>query len=427
MIARAAVTVIAVALAGSASAHGAPSGAGWAITEADPAVAPMVPLSLAPGGRVLLKGSECDATTCSTVLATHAPGGPFERAARLRDQIHASTPLRAGAALLVTSPFGPSRLTAVDVTPAGRVARSAVLERRRAADVAIASDRRGTAAVAWRTTAAPWRLRVRVRRRDGGAFGRARTIASFRREDDFGNAALAVGARGEVAALWAADGAVRSRVLRRGARRFGPALRAGRSDRVARIAAAYTAGGTLAAIWSSADAGEEQDRVAIVRVAGLRPGAGRFARSVRLGEGADRETLVFGHGMAVRAVAAGRTANVAWTTRSMRVRLATLHADGSVTAARTLDARGTLADAAGSWTGRALFTWTHDPLGPSSAARAVLRLTPAMLGSIEPAGPAGSRATAAVLDDAATRALVTWGAGDPVLSNRRGIAERRVP
>ena len=59
------LTVIAVALVASASAHGASSGVGWAITEADPAVAPMVPLSLAPDGRVLMEGWECDATACS--------------------------------------------------------------------------------------------------------------------------------------------------------------------------------------------------------------------------------------------------------------------------------------------------------------------------------------------------------------------------
>jgi hypothetical protein len=427
MTARAASTAVAIVLAASASAHAAPPGGGWSITDSDPAVAPMAPLALAPDGRVLLTGSECDATACSAFLATRAPAGEIRRTERVPGQISASAPLRAGAALLVTSPSGRPGLTALDVTPAGRISRSAVLERRRATRVVAAAGGRGATAVAWLTAAAPFRLRVRVRGRDLGTFARARTAAGFRREGDFGNAALAIGPRGELAVLWAAGGALRARVLRRGAQRLGPELRVGRSDRVAQIAAAYTAGGALAAIWSSADGGEEQDRVAVVRAAGLRPGARRFSPAVRLGEGADRETLLFGLGTAVRAVAAGRTANVAWTSRSLRVRLGTVHADGSVTAVRSLDAPGILVDAAGSATGRALVTWTHDPLGPAPAARAVLRLTPAMLGPTESAGPAGSRATAAALDERATRALVTWGAGDPVLSTRWGIAERRVP
>ena len=58
MTARVWLTVIAVALVASASAHGASSGVGWAITEADPAVAPMVPLSLAPHARVPQEGGE---------------------------------------------------------------------------------------------------------------------------------------------------------------------------------------------------------------------------------------------------------------------------------------------------------------------------------------------------------------------------------
>jgi hypothetical protein len=269
-------------------------------------------------------------------------------------------------------------------------------------------------------------LRVRVRHRDGGAFSRARTVARFR-DDDFGNAALAVGPGGEVAMVWASNGALHVRVLRRGSAGLGPALRAGVSDGMARIAAAYTAGGTLAAIWSSADGGEEQDRTAIVRAAALPTGAARFTRARQLGEGADRESLLFGHGTGVQAVAAGRAANLAWTSRSMQVRLATVHADGAVTAVRVLDARGVLVDAAGSTTGRALIAWNHDPLGPDAGARAVLRVSPQRLGPTKSVGPAGSRATAALLDDDATRALVSWGAGDPVLSTRWGLAERRIP
>ncbi|HET8953442.1 MAG TPA: hypothetical protein VFN44_23165 [Solirubrobacteraceae bacterium] len=427
MTARPGLAALVLTLAAGAGAHGAQAGDGWSIAEAGPDIPPAVPVSLAPDGRALAAGSDCDETACSTLLTTHAPGGPFLPAGRVPGRLQASTPLRAGAALVVTSPLSSRGLTAFEVTSAGRPAGSAVLERRHATAAVAASDRHGTTAVAWLTSITPRQLRVRVRRRDGGTFSPARAVASFRRAEAFGGAAVAVGPRGEVAVLWASGGALHVRVLRPGARRFDPALRAGPSDRVARIAAAYTTGGTLAAIWSSADGGEEQNRAAVVRVSALRPGATRFSRHVRLGEGAGRETLLLAAGTAVRAVAAGRTANVAWTSRSLRVRLGTVHADGRVSAVRSLDARGVLADAVGSMTGRALIAWTHDPLGPDAGARAVLRATPERLGAIEPAGPTGSRATGAALDDRATRALVSWSAGDPVLSSRWGIAERRAP
>ena len=421
------LAAILAAVVAAGAAHAAKGAGGWSITEAGPGVAPAAPVSIAPGGRVLATSPACEATTCSTVLVTHAPGGAFERAGTVPGQLRASAALRAGSALLVTSPLSFRGLTAFDVTAAGEVARTITLARRHVTGTVAASDRRGTAAVAWQTSVAPVELQVRVRRRDGGAFGPVRTVASFRGADAFGGAALAVGPRGELAVLWASGGALRVRVLRRDARRFGPALRAGPSDRVARIAAAFTTGGTLAAIWSSADGGEEQNREAVVRVAALRAGASGFSHGRRLSAGADRETLQSASGTAVRAVAAGRTANIAWTSRVLRVRLATVHANGTVTAVRTLDVPGVLVDAAGSATGRALIAWTHDPLGPDAVARAVPRVSPERLGPHEPVGPAGSRATAAVLDDTGTRAAVGWSAGDPLLPARWGIAERRAP
>jgi hypothetical protein len=86
-----------------------------------------------------------------------------------------------------------------------------------------------------------------------------------------------------------------------------------------------------------------------------------------------------------------------------------------------------LVAAAGSAAGRALIAWTHDPLGSQPVARAVLRISPARLEAPADAGPAGSRASAAVLAGDGRRALVAWTSGDPVLTQRWGVAEHPVP
>ena len=153
----------------------------------------------------------------------------------------------------------------------------------------------------------------------------------------------------------------------------------------------------------------------------------RFMPAHKLGAGAAREPLVFARGTAVRAVAAGSTAMVAWTTASLRTRIAAVTAAGAVTGARTIDANGVLVDAAGSPSRSVLVAWTHDPLGAAASAQAVIAPPGGRFGPGEPAGPAGSWATGAALDRAGTRALVTWGAGDPVIAPRWGLAERRLP
>ena len=118
---------------------------------------------------------------------------------------------------------------------------------------------------------------------------------------------------------------------------------------------------------------------------------------------------------------------VVWTTRTLRTRIASVTAAGTVTGARTIDPDGVLVDAVGSASRRVLVAWTHDPLGAGAAAQAVIAPPDGRFGPGEPVGPAGSWATGAVLDRAGTRALVTWGAGDPVISPRWGLAERRLP
>lgn len=423
MTRRALAGVLALALLAPA-AVAAPGRTGWSVAELDAEAPPHDLLALSPGGGLLTAGPECGADACETVLAHRPPGGVLAVSGRIPGAPAAFARISGGAALVVTTPLSRRGLTAVDVRATGAVGRSMEIARPYVRVAAAASNGTGATGVAWLTNRLPQRLRIRTRGRDRARFGPARTIARFTREGDFGGMAVAVGPRGEVAVLWASDGALRARVAHVGERGLGPALRVGRSDTRARPAAAFSAAGTLAAIWSGADGGEEQNRTAVVRVAARPLGARGFTRARTLGGGVDAETLAFAGGAAVRAFAAGRTVNVAWTSRSRRVKLATVHANGAVTAVRALDARGVLADAAGSVTGRALITWTHDPLGPDAGARALLRVSAQRLGATEPVGPAGSRATGAVLDGTATRALVTWAADAPA---RWGTAERRLP
>ena len=409
----------------AAAAHGAPPAATWSVLESDSAAGGVV--ALASDGRALSAGVACDEERCTTPLATRAPGEAFRPAGEVRGLTAAFAPLRDGGALLVTTPLDRRGLTATDITSAGRVVRSTVLIRRFARAAMAASGRDGTTAVAWLTNRLPQRLQVRSRERDGTPFGRARTLATFAREGGFGGGAVAAGPRGEIAVVWASGGSLLARVREPGARGFGPLMHAGRSDRVAKVAAAFTTRGRLVTVWSSADGGEEQNRTALVRVATRAPAAMRFMPAHKLGAGAAREPLVFARGTAVRAVAAGSTAMVAWTTASLRTRIAAVTAAGAVTGARTIDANGVLVDAAGSPSRRVLVAWTHDPLGAAASAQAVIAPPGGRFGPGEPVGPAGSWATGAALDRAGTRALVTWGAGDPVIAPRWGLAERRLP
>jgi len=418
------LAVLTLALAG-AVAHGAPAAERWSVLESDAAAGGAV--ALARDGRVLSAGVACDEERCTTPLATRAPGEAFRAAGEVPGLTVAYAPLRDGGALLVTTPPERRGLTATDVTTTGSVVRSTVLMRRFARDAMAASDRDGTTAVAWLTTRLPQRLQLRSRERDGTPFGRARTLATFAREGGFGGGAVAVGPAGEIAVVWASGGFLLARFREPGARRFGPLLRAGRSDRVAKVAAVFTSRGRLVTVWSSADGGEEQDRTALVRVAARAPAAMRFTPALKLGAGAAREPLVFARGTTVRAVAAGSTAMVAWTTASLRTRIAAVTAAGAVTGARTIDANGVLVDAAGSPSRRVLVAWTHDPLGAGASAQAVISTPGGRFGPGEPVGPAGSWATGAALDRAGTRALVTWVAGDPVIAPRWGLAERGLP
>lgn len=418
------VAVLTVAVAG-AVAHGAPAAKGWSVLESDAAAGGAV--TLGRDGHVVSAGVACDEESCTTPLATRAPGEAFRSAGDVPGLAVAFAPLRDGGPLLVTTPLERRGLTATDVTTTGSVVRSSALTRRFTREAMAASNRNGTTAVAWLTNRLPQRLRVRSRGRDGTPFGRARTLASFAREGDFGGGAIAVGPLGEIAVVWASAGSLVSRAQEPGAHRFGPPRRVGPSDRLARIDTAFTARGSLVTIWSSADGGEEQNQPAVVRVALRRAGAMRFERHHKLGGGAAREPLALARGTAVRAVAAGSTAMVAWTTATLRTRIAAVTAAGLVSGARGIDSRGVLADAVGSTSRRVLIAWTHDPLGAGPEARAVISKPGGRFGPGEPVGPAGSWATGAALDRAGTRALVTWVAGDPVIAPRWGLAERDLP
>ena len=419
-----AIGLLAFALTAGA-AHGAPAGGGWSVSASDVALDGGA-TTLARDGRALAVGSTCDTAGCTGTLATHAPGEAFLPGAELPGSSAAFTALRGGAALLVTTLPRRRGLSASDVAITGRIVRSTGLTRRVVREAIAASNRDGATAVAWLTNRLPQRLRVRTRRNDGAAFAPARTLASFAREGRFGGAAVAVGPRGEIAVVWASGGSLHARVQNAGAHRFGPVLRIRRSDRAAMIATAFTARGSLVAIWSSADGGEEQNRTAIVRVAMRRSGTAQFAPSHTLGAGAAREPLALAHGAAVRAVAAGSTAMVAWTTASLRTRIASVTGAGAVTGARTIDPDGVLGDAEGSASRHVLVAWTHAPLSADAGARAAIA-TPGGRFAGEPIGPRGSWATGAALDRAGNRALVTWGAGDAVLSPRWGFAERSLP
>ena len=82
-------------------AHGAPAGAGWAVSDSDVALggAPVI----SRDGRALAVGVTCGAAGCNSALATRAPGGVFVPAGEVPGQSGAFTALRDGAALLVTT------------------------------------------------------------------------------------------------------------------------------------------------------------------------------------------------------------------------------------------------------------------------------------------------------------------------------------
>lgn len=384
-------------------------------------------------GRALEAWSECvngrDAVDgYVTVVATHRPGGRLRRAARLPGTLTSLTPGLDGAALLTLTDERRRGLLAADVTTGGGIGATARLSRRFLRFERAASNDRGMTVVAWVTNRLPQRLQVRVRARGERAFGALETVAVFAREGDVGRVSVAVGPRGELAVLWAsARGARRSmlaRIRRAGAPTFGPPVRVGRSDRLATIASAFTATGRLVAVWSSADAGEQQDRPAVVRVASLRRGGRRFTRERVLGVGVGRERTPVGP--AVAAIAAGDGAVVAWTSAGARVRVASVTPRGTVARPRTLDTDGLLADLVASRSGTVLVTWLHhaEPNAVDARIHAAVRPVGDPFGEGEPAGPPRSRPGGAALDRSGTRALVAWTTAGAASSPQIGISMR---
>ena len=83
------------------SPHGAAAAARWSIAESD---APLDgDAAVARDGRALAVGTTCDAMGCAASLATYEPGGAVVRAGAVPGRPIAFTPLRDGAALLVTT------------------------------------------------------------------------------------------------------------------------------------------------------------------------------------------------------------------------------------------------------------------------------------------------------------------------------------
>ena len=407
---RLALAIFTLALAG-AVAHGAPATGDWSVLESDAAAGGVV--ALAGDGRVLSAGVACDEERCTTPLATRAPGEAFRPAGDVPGLTVAFAPLRDGGALLVTTPPERRRLAATDVTTTGSVVRSTVLIRRFAREAMAASNRDGTTAVAWLTNRLPQRLQVRSRERDGTPLGgreprdlraRGRLRRRRRRRRPPRRDRRVLGLRR--IARRPLPGAGRTPV------RAAPARRPQRPRREGRRRLHHPR--------EARDDLEQRRRRRGTGPVGARPrldaaagcDAVHPARSLGRGQRANRS---FRPRHARARGGAGSTAMVAWTTASLRTRIAavTARARSPVRARSTRTGcsstpRVRLPPRAGRVDARPARR-RRDRTGRGLPAGRTLR-------SRRAGRPAGSWATGAALDRAGTRALVTWVAGDPAIA-----------
>ena len=368
------------------------------------------------GGRTLMLWSDCAGSSGSaiTALATRAAGGGFRRTGELSGVVTALARQGDGAMLAALTNVSNRGLRAADVSTTGRVVRVTQLTRRFVRWVDVAADDRGNAMVAWVTSAVPQRLQVRIRTRGHHTFGPALTLVEL--GADVGGLSVAIGPRGKLAVLWASQRSGRRSVLARlrpaEASAFEPPIPAGGNDRLAVIDSAFTATGSLVAIWRTTDAGEQQDRPAVVRVATLPNGSRRFIGQRTLGTGVDNDHWFYGH--AVRATSAGRTAVVAWTDVKHAVHLMHVTPAGLISQPQTPDTDGLLGDLVATVSGTILVSWGHHPYAGSADGQlvAAVQLPGGRLGAPQPVGPPGTQPAGAAIDAPGTRAVIASTAYD---------------
>jgi hypothetical protein len=153
-----------------------------------------------------------------------------------------------------------------------------------------------------------------------------------------------------------------ARVRQPGAHAFEPPIPAGRNDRIAVIDSAFIATGGLVAIWRTTDAGEQQDRPAVVRVATLPNRSRRFIGQRTLGIGVDSDPLAL---WARRAGDVRRPHGRRGLDVKHAVHLTHITPAGLVGQPQTLDTDGLLGELVATASGTILVTWdtipTRDP------------------------------------------------------------------
>jgi hypothetical protein len=254
----------------------------------------------------------------------------------------------------------------------------------RIADVSLAVNARGDAALAWSEDRGVRTDRVYVAlRRAGHGFGKPRRLVTGRVR----SVSAAIGPSGDVLVAWASREVVRARFKGRGRRSFAAAQTIRSEDAAgAQMDAVVNAGGRAVLVWSAQRATEGGERGPVFFQGAVRPaGAQRFRRAELL----ERMDTEAGLG---RLMAAGvdPTGNVvvAWSGSdgtSRRVRVSQADQAGRFTAPADVSAPGAdalLSDLEVGPTGRAIVVWDGGVEDPASVVRAAVAPT-----VVQPFGP----------------------------------------
>jgi hypothetical protein len=263
-------------------------------------------------GGTLMLWSDCAGSSGSatTTVATRPAGGVFRRAGESPGVVTALARHGDGAVLAALTNGSNRGLRAADVSMTGRIVRVTQLTQRFVRWVAVAADDRGTRSS---RGSRPWRRSASRCASAPGVIARSVQRSAWSRMERMLAASVWRSGR---AGSWRSSGhrsataSVRCSPASAGRGAFEPPIPR-RNDRLAVIDSAFTAMGNLVAIWRTTDAGEQQDRPSVVRVATLPNGSRRFIGRRTLGIGVDNDHWIYGH--AVRATSAGGTAVVAWT------------------------------------------------------------------------------------------------------------------